>query len=78
MAKHVVNGDRAAGWYCYQCDFSTRDVGEGAAHDGVTLCDVCKKATSDGHICPECWQRYEDQKVEFATKKQEENGHKPV
>lgn len=32
--KHVVNGDQQNGWYCYECDFSTRDVELAAAHDG--------------------------------------------
>jgi len=36
-AKHTVNGDQQNGWYCYQCDFFTRDVTEAAAHDGVMI-----------------------------------------
>lgn len=35
--KHVVNGDQQNGWYCYQCQFSTRDVELAAAHDGVKI-----------------------------------------
>ncbi|HEX3156822.1 MAG TPA: hypothetical protein VHV32_19490 [Candidatus Angelobacter sp.] len=33
--KHVVNGDQQNGWYCYACDFFTRDVAEAAAHDAM-------------------------------------------
>lgn len=34
--RHEVNGDQQNGWYCYICDFTTRDVGQAAAHDGRT------------------------------------------
>ena len=32
--KHVVNGDERNGWYCYECDFFSRNVEEAAEHDG--------------------------------------------
>ena len=34
IKKHTVNGDEHNGWYCYACDFFTRDVAEAAEHDG--------------------------------------------
>jgi hypothetical protein len=44
--KHTVNGDEFNGWYCYGCDFFSRDVGEAAAHDGTR--------TKSEYCCPEC------------------------
>ena len=32
--RHVVNGDEQNGWYCYKCDFFSRDVAIAAEHDG--------------------------------------------
>ena len=32
--KHVVNGDEHNGWYCYVCEFFSRNVAEAAEHDG--------------------------------------------
>lgn len=40
MKHHVVNGDQLNGWYCYQCDFFTRDVEKAAEHDGMVLCET--------------------------------------
>jgi len=35
--KHTINGDQQNGWYCYQCQFMTRDVELAAAHDGTRI-----------------------------------------
>jgi hypothetical protein len=35
--KHTMNGDAQNGWYCYQCQFTTRNVELAAAHDGVKI-----------------------------------------
>jgi hypothetical protein len=33
--KHTVNGDEQNGWYCYVCQFFSRDVAKAAEHDGL-------------------------------------------
>jgi len=33
--RHVVNGDPMGGWYCYQCQFTSRDPIKAAMHDGL-------------------------------------------
>lgn len=37
VVKHTVGGDESGGWYCWQCQFSTRNVELAAAHDGIKI-----------------------------------------
>lgn len=56
--KHVVNGDQQNGWYCYSCDFTSRDVAEAAAHDGTKTAEQPPVSASPTEpppsICPTC------------------------
>ena len=49
--KHTINGDQQNGWYCYQCDFFTRDVALAAEHDGSFEAEPAPAVTPDDPDC---------------------------
>ena len=52
IVRHTVNGDPLGGYYCYQCEFSTRDVVKAAKHDGSKTCSRCEcQIDEDGCGC---------------------------